>query len=337
MAKNFQLMMNRNFVHNLKRQVCCFGITLIYFHAIGQQLPLSGLGYRQPFVFIPAYAGTSGSLVGMADGRSQWQGIEGNPETYSFRVEFPVFWYSLGAGLNLGKDATGLSQRIFVQPSMNKMFTLGSWLMSVGVHIEYSYHYFDGFSARTPDGIYQGGHIDHQDPVIPPTEQSFQLMDAGVSWAIKGNGFQGGLVANRLLQSGSKNLPIVYANKSHFGIHAAYKMSFQEWSIEPAVVLFSDLFHHQSQLFIQVEYNGNIFGGIHYRGYNRQSKESYGLSFGFGLNERWSVAYLHEFYLGGLSRSVVQKSQEFGIWYHLGRPVGQGRKPPQLRSPRYFD
>jgi len=305
--------------------------------AIGQQWPLHGFLFKTPFGRVAAYAGNSGTAEGAVLYRNQWQGLEGNPQTFTMMAQMPVYWYSVGAGLVIGKDESGLSNRIFAMPCVSKMGTLGPWLWSVGLQLDYSYHRFNGQQARTPDGNYQGGNIDHQDPLLASDQQSFQLVDANLSLALQRDLFRIAITGGQLFESARFDAPAPFANRRTFSLHSSYQWKYDKWQFEPGIFMISDLIHLQTELFLSAEYNGNIFGGIQYRGFDRASLESLGFAFGFHLSPRWSVGYLHEFYLGGLDGTAVQQSQEFGIWYRLGKPVGQGRKPIQLISPRYFD
>lgn len=314
------------------------GIFMVFTaYGSAQQISLQGFAYKDPFKLIPAFGGLEGTIVGSATFRNQWQGLSGHPQTFDVRLNLPLYWIRSGAGWVMGKDETGLSQQIYIQPSFNRVFHFNKLLMSLAVQMQYAYHSFDGSLVQTPEGEYNGGQVDHQDPLLDKSKRSFQMLDAGFSVAFEYSGFKFGWAGTGLFESGKAAFPALYKNRRHHIIYTSYQGALGAIKYFPSLSVYTDLHKTQTEIFLGGTYNGNIFGGIHLRGYNDESLESLGISFGFELSSRWSVAYLHEFYLGKIPVSAVQRSQEFGLFYHFGKAIGQGRKPPVLKSPRYLD
>ncbi|MBK9108370.1 MAG: type IX secretion system membrane protein PorP/SprF [Saprospiraceae bacterium] len=323
---------------SLKYRAVVFGILMVLTAYCGaQQLSLQGFSYKDPYKLIPAFGGLEGTIVGSATFRNQWQGLNGHPQTFDVRLHLPLYWIRSGAGLAMGKDETGLSQQIYLQPSFNRVFHFNKILWSFAVQLQYAYHSFDGRLVQTPDGDYTGGRVEHRDPLLDNSKSSFQMLDAGFSLALEYSGIKFGCAATSLFESGKAAFPVLYKNRRHYVIYTSYQGMVGSFKYFPSLSVYTDLNKTQTEIFLGGAYNGNIFGGIHLRGYHDESLESMGISFGFELSSKWSVAYLHEFYLGKIPVSAVQRSQEFGLFYNFGKAIGQGRKPPVLKSPRYLD
>ncbi|MBK8955988.1 MAG: PorP/SprF family type IX secretion system membrane protein [Saprospiraceae bacterium] len=315
----------------------CWLISLLGLSVQAQQISLQGFHYKDPYKLIPAFGGLEGTLFASATFRNQWQGIAGQPQTFDLRVNLPLYLINSGAGLAIGKDETGLGQILYVQPSFNRVFHFDQLLFSAAAQFQYAYHNFSGQLARTPDGDYTNGQIDHKDPLLDTRSSNFQRWDAGISVAFQYDLYKFGLAVSGIFENGKASLPVPYRNTRHYLLHASYEWAWGRFKFLPTFALYSDLKSSQTEIFLGGEYNGNIFGGMHIRGYDDNSIESLGISFGFELSSKWSVGYLHEFYLGKITGSQLPKSQEFGLFYHFGKAIGEGKKPPVLRSPRYFD
>jgi type IX secretion system PorP/SprF family membrane protein len=310
----------------------------------GQQQPLLGSSLNNPFSLIPACAGLEGTLAAHAIYREQWQRVEGNPASFLFSVNTPLYsllpgtpWVGSGAGMVAFRDHTGLTERIGVRPSFNGVFRFRPLLISASIHLEGSLNRFSGDRARTPEGEYEPGTIDHKDPALFAGSSQIGLLDAGASVAIQYRSALLGLSANNFLGSYSKNRTHPWTNARHYLLLANWTFKYGPWELKPQFVVYTDFLRFQTEVSVGAVYNGNIFGGVLYRGYNDRSNESLGLSFGFRLSDHWTAGYLHELRLGQPASEVFGQSQEFSLFYRLGRAFGSRQKPPILRSPRYLD
>ncbi|MCC6753032.1 MAG: PorP/SprF family type IX secretion system membrane protein [Saprospiraceae bacterium] len=310
----------------------------------GQQQPLLGSAVADPFVLVPAFAGLEGTLVAYSSYREQWQELEGNPKSFFIGVNAPLSslmpgtrFVGNGAGLIAFKDHTGLTERLGVRPSFNAVFNVRPLLISASIHLEGSLNRFSGDRARTPEGEYEPGTIEHKDPALAAHTSQISLLDAGASLAIHYRSGLLGLTANHLLGSASNSPTHPWKNARHGLLLANWTIKCGPWLFKPQLVFITDFRRVQSEVSAGAVYNGNIFGGLQYRGYNDRSNESLGLSFGFRLSSHWSVGYLHELRLGQSSSAPFGQSQEFTLFYRLGRAFGSGRRPPVLMSPRYLD
>lgn len=316
--------------------------TLIAFLGIlswtsGQQSSLFSLASKDVYRIIPAMAGQEGTLFASGLFRSQWQNIEGHPQTFDFSVNLPLYWIQSGCGFSLGKDELGLSQLVYFRPSYNLVFKSEAILWSGGLHLIYNNLRFQGDLARTPEGQYLAGSIDHLDPLVPTTTVSLHILDGGVSLALLYRNWQIGLSVNQILESHTRNENLAWKNRRHYQILTSYHAEIERFIIKPQCLVSLNGNRVQADFFTGFEYNGNVFGGIHFRGYDDRSLESVGISVGFKLSKRISLAYAHEFYLGKLSGDSQLQTQEFGLFYHFGKAIGLGIKPRIEYSPRYAD
>lgn len=303
----------------------------------GQQTSLYSLHHKDPYRIIPAFAGMEGTLFSSVIYRNQWQGLEGNPRTLDLSINMPLYWLASGAGINISKDELGLSNITVFKPSWNKVIHSGELLWSVGLQLSYIHYSFNGALARTPDGAYLPWPIDHKDPYLSEQKTSFSLLDGGLSGVMLYKNYKIGLMVSNLLESKTTKDLNYWQNKRHYYVFIGGAYQLGNWTISPEVVVQSTIYHTQNNLFLGFDHNGSIFGGIHFRGYDDYSLESFGVSAGFRLSGNLSVAYVHEFYLGKLSQNPDLKTQEFGLFYQFGKNFGLGKKPRVQFSPRYFD
>ncbi len=302
-----------------------------------QQTSLFSLAYRDAYRFIPAMAGQEGTLFASGLFRNQWQSIEGHPQTFDFSANLPLYWLQSACGFNLGKDELGLSQMIYVRPSFNLVYKSNEFVWSAAVQLLYNNIKFQGDLARTPDGQYQAGSFDHLDPLVPLAPSNLHVLDGGISLALAFRNLQVGASLSQLFESRSVKENIAWRNRRHYQILIAYQWPLEQLTIKPQYLVSVNGNRVQMDFFTGIEYNGNVFGGIHFRGYNDRSLESVGISAGFSLSKSISLAYAHEFYLGKLRGDLQIQTQEFGLFYHFGKAIGVGIKPRIEYSPRYAD
>lgn len=67
-----------------------------------------------PLLFNPAYAGSRGTIHGVADARFQWVGIDGAPMSQFLSFDLPVANQNLGLGLHASNDRIGARSRTSV-------------------------------------------------------------------------------------------------------------------------------------------------------------------------------------------------------------------------------
>lgn len=304
---------------------------------IGQQTSLITQASRDPYFVNAAYAGLEGTLIASAHYRNQWFKLDGHPQTILVASHFPIYKIKSGFGFSLGQDQIGLQTEVFIKPSFNHVWNFNSWLVSGGVQIDLKSLAFNSINARTPDGEYSNGQVDHQDQQLSNTDLNGGFFDLGLAVFIQRAHYKFGISADRLLESGSLKNTLLYNNNREFRALGITDWEWEQFTFRGGFLLYTDLNRFQSDIFSNFEYNGNIFGGLHVRGYDGSSMESLGITAGFALTRKLHLAYTHEFYLGKIDKGLVTGSQEMGLYYNLGRAVGLGKAPRIIHSPRYSD
>ncbi|MBC6997566.1 type IX secretion system membrane protein PorP/SprF [Cytophaga sp. FL35] len=82
-------------------------------HANGQQDPQYTQYQYNPLTVNPGYAGSRGHLTLISLYRSQWQGIEGSPQTITFGMDTPIGKFD-GVGLSIIQDELGPATETYI-------------------------------------------------------------------------------------------------------------------------------------------------------------------------------------------------------------------------------
>ena len=316
-----------------------YNIILIFQAAAlsSQQTSLISQAARDPYFVNAAYAGLEGTLVSSAHYRNQWIKLDGHPKTILIASHFPIYKIKSGFGFCIGQDQIGLHTEFFIKPSLNHVWKVNDWLLSGGLQLDLKSLSFNADNARTPDGEYSNGQIDHRDPELSNVDLNSGFIDLGASIFIQRANYKLGFSADRLLESRSTKQGLPYKNSREFRVLGLSDFEWANIKVRSGIMLYTNLNRFQTDFFSNFEHNGNIFGGLHVRGYNGNSMESLGITAGFALTRKLQLAYTHEFYLGKIDKGQVTGSQEMGLYYNLGRAVGLGKAPRIIHSPRYSD
>ena len=80
-----------------------------------------------------AYAGFDNSISANFNYRSQWSGIEGQPDQLYFNVHLPVYLLDGGVGMSISNDQSGVFSFTTMQLSYNRVRSFGAGIISVGL------------------------------------------------------------------------------------------------------------------------------------------------------------------------------------------------------------
>ncbi len=312
------------------------GICSGYF-VFAQQGLISSLAYKDKYRIIPGFAGMEGTLLGSAVYRNHWQGFPGQAKTTDVSIHSPFYKWGSALGLLMGQDKLGLEQHIYFKPSIHKVMIYGPLLISAGIQADLNWLQIDLNAARTPDGSYPGGQIDHNDPMLADQISRQVLADFGINLYLMWNKYQLGMSLEKIVQSQHSQYPLPWTNRRNFKLLVSRTFEWNKFKFEGQFIVHSDFVRFQTEIFSGFEYNGNIFGGIHLRGYNGNSLESAGFSVGLRLSKKFQMAYCQEFYLGTIPNNIIQGSQEIGVFYTFGKAFGLGKAPRIIYNPRYSD
>jgi type IX secretion system PorP/SprF family membrane protein len=133
-------------------------LCLLSLSSYAQQDPVYSLYLNNPFLLNPAYAGFNKVLSVSANHRSQWQGIQGSPTSFSASANMPLHNNKMGAGLIMFNDQIGSSK-------------------TTEVHAVYSYKVELDPNRTITFGL-QAGAVNYQndfsDLTIDPDDPKFQ-------------------------------------------------------------------------------------------------------------------------------------------------------------------
>jgi len=115
------MILNIEIIKNYFLIVCGF-ITCI---VNAQQDPQYTQYMYNTMVINPAYAGSAGSLEATLLARSQWEGMEGAPQTHSFSFDTPLSNENIGLGLSIINDKLGPSSNVYVDGNFSYSIALG--------------------------------------------------------------------------------------------------------------------------------------------------------------------------------------------------------------------
>ena len=200
-----------------------------------QQVPFYSQYYFNPFVYNPAYTGSSQEIRAFLMHRNQWTGIQGAPVTTMFTIDGPIQGEKAGLGLNFFSDRTDILSR-------------------TGARVAYSY----GFDVKTDHHIKLGlgvgilnNKIDYEravvddvtDPNLFTTAQSRAVLDADFGIAYFWRDLQVGVAMPQLLDNNIEYAQIdnddkvVYGVKRHYIVSAGYHFEINEnFDIDPLVL-----------------------------------------------------------------------------------------------------
>ncbi|MEM7101609.1 MAG: PorP/SprF family type IX secretion system membrane protein [Bacteroidota bacterium] len=306
----------------------------------GQQAAQYSLYMFNKYNFNAAYGGLDNSLSATAVFRKQWLGFDGSPITQNINVHLPWYYASGAVGLNVENDILGAERNTSVTLSYNFIGRVGeNSNFSIGVAGGLIQKMLDGTRLRAPDGEYEGNLIDHNDDFIPETRQSAIAPALHVGAYYKSELFEVGFsVANLLEPSASYALGSV----TKIDFSRTFYLSFgynlllgEKLVIHPSLFVKSDLVQTQADFSALVRYNGNIFGGVSFRGYSKNTVDALVFMAGMGITEKITLAYAYDMSLSGLS-GFNSGSHEIMLNYNLKKKIGGSVPSKIIFNPRFY-
>lgn len=303
--------------------------------ASSQHAGQSSLFMHDRYAFNPAFGGMESSLAATLQYRSQWAGLEGNPETRSLNAHMPFYLWQGAFGIQLVNETLGAENQTGFALSYNYIRETGVGLWSFGIRGGFLQKRLDGTKLKAPDGTYEGSIIDHQDIQLPNgvVNGLSPLLEGGIYFA--GDYFEAGLSVNGYYPSGIRlGEDIHYTPRPAFYFFGEYFIeSFEDLSFYPVVMVKSDLIQTQAEVAVRAEWENLVIAGIGYRGFGNNNIDALLLSAGIRLSPKF---YLHYGYDIGLSslQSSHQGTHELMIRYNLGMMIGAGLPPRTIYNPR---
>ena len=191
---------------------------------------------------------------------------------------------------------------------------------------------------RSPDGIYDNGQIQHNDPHLSEEVKSGigQDLRAGIYYA--NYFFEAGLSAYQLTSPSIDLGSAVYPYFVHRGFHA---MLFGHLDINEKVKLIGsihgmwDEVENQLETSIHIKYNNNIYGGGGIRGLDQNTIDAIIVFGGVRINEYFTLLYSYEQLISGLKTVSSNGTHEFNLSYNLNKLIRTGLPPKIIYNPRF--
>ena len=286
----------------------------------------------------PAYGGMEASLVINAALKSQWEGVPGAPRFQRVNAHMPLYIANGGVGFQFIHDAIGPEETLGFEASYNYVYESSVGLFSFGLSAGFLQKSLDGSLLRTPDGVYEGFTIVHNDPLLS---------------SIKGNGFgptsslglyftndylEAGLsvqqiLGNRITLSNEEETTFSLRRSVHAFVEYSYPIN-EEITIYPAVYAKSDGAQTQVDYGARLDYGEAYFGGLMMRGYSANTVDAIAVFIGAQVSANLRVAYGYDITISGLA-SYSEGTHEFMVQYNLNKPIGIGKPERVIYNPRY--
>lgn len=320
----------------MTRFICFVYITFIGFTtSSGQNQSLYYAKCLDPFVDHSAYAGLEGEAVLSLVAKSQWSKINGAPSSQRFQFHTPWLRHNLGYGIVINHDKAGLNRKLFMRPSVNKVFVGHNLLYSLGLYGLVESFTINETQIITPDGVYINGSIDHQDRLLLEATDNTVRYGIGFSGYFQSKWIDGGITyhnkwADKLIWT-HRNDHLIQIQASHAIIIS------NKFKIEPLIALYSNFFQHQLEIFSKFTMNGNVFGGIGIRGYNKWTLDAVEMSMGYEVLPRILLFGNVSWRISSYSQNYFGISQELGLKYNFRNSRRADRIKAIEYNPRWTD
>ena len=290
--------------------------------------------YLDPYRMNLANCGLNSKYQASLSYRDQWTGIPGRPVTAMISLSGPIKQLQGAAGFALSHDQLGLHQSTQMLVSYNQVFPMEIILLSIGGGVGYEFGNWGGTAIRTPGGVYDQSGFDHKDPNLIIGSLNSNVISFQPAIYLQSNWFDWGADIN--LPVIQFNQPINSYYKKNYSLRSVFIKEFnvKKFNFYNHLFLISDLVELQTELMSRVVYNGNVFGGINFRGYKSESIDAIGLFFGFKLNQKIWLNYGIEWPINELSDQISGLNQEFGLKYEWDSGYRDKRKPI-IYNPRW--
>lgn len=316
------------------------GILLFFLgpgHAVAQQASQSSLYFFNKYKYNSAYAGFDRYLSITGSYRTQWLGIARNPVTQSINAHMPMYALNGSVGISIENDLLGATTQLSSSISYNYVHDSYLGLWSAGVRVGVNQISLDGTLLETPDGIYEDGVINHNDPILPNGKAKGLAPFTSIGGYFIHDLFEVGLSIENIIASKVDlgGLGTEWNVDPTLNIYGEFFVSFSGViKFHPSLFLKTDFKETQLDLSIQAIYDDYLFGGIAWRGYSSNTFDAIILFAGMQLNENWKLGYAYDIPVSALS-VISRGSHEVVLNFNLNKSIGLGLPPKTIYNPRF--
>lgn len=311
------------------RKLICLAILLVFGQAtLAQQEPQYSLYMFNKQVQNPAYVGAAGAIQLVAGGRTQWVGIDGHPNTFTFSGNAPVTVLRGGVGGYFVQDQIGPISTSLLKLQYAFRIPFGEAPISgsdrrMALHIGVS----PGFFSKSVDGT-NFRPKDYNDPQLQGllgTKVSATSIDLGAGLYFykpaqndKENGekFWVGVSMDHITGPKLTTISDEFKIYQHFNVTGGYRFDIRSVSLVPSV----NFKMAGSQMQLDVNLNCHIrpmIFGLSFRRFIDNNDALIGL-LGFHATQGLMVAYSYDYTLSGLN-NATSGSHEIVLTYTFPR------------------
>lgn len=284
-----------------------------------------------------AYAGFDYSLSVTGHYRNQWAGFESRPLSQNVNVHMPLYIINGGIGMSIRNDKIGPIGSTTGSLSYNYVYQSDVGLFSFGANLGFHQMRIDGSELRTSTGLYEGGIIEHQDPILFNGQSTGFGPSYGIAAYFKERFLQAGVSITNFPSNRISIGDISYKRQNLYNVFVEYKLAIMDnITLTPSIFFKTDLVQTQGEVFGFVSYEQRYFGGIGLRGYSGNTIDALTLTAGLQLSKHYKVSYSYDLGISGFKNNH-EGTHEFILNYNLAKAIGIGLPPKIIYNPRYLD
>ena len=311
-------------------------LTCLATASFGQQTPQFSQQMFNKFQFNPAYAGFDRSLSVTASNRSQWAGFEGAPTTQNLNAHLPFYIWNGGIGINLLNETIGAFSSTSVSLSYNYVYESPIGLFSAGLRLGILQSRLDGSRLITPEGVIEGGVIEHNDDILPNTAISGNSPTWNFAGYYINDFFETGISISDIPSHGASlgGLDIERSTVVNWFIEGNYPLNYNV-EITPSLFVQSDFVQTQVEVAGLANYRDLFYGGFGLRGYSANTFDAVIFYAGLRFNKKYRLTYSYDLGINGL-QGFHEGTHEFVLNYNLQKIIGLGLPPKVIYNPRFL-
>ena len=320
-------------------------IVLIFFQVFNfiqlsaQIFPVSSHTFRNTLSFNPAFTGASDGLNLVAGYRNQWTGLEGAPKGFYVNGDLTLPRFRSGIGLSMWSEKIGVQNINSVNANYAYIQPLGKIKLSVGVELGAVFSTLDGAKLITPNGVYENGGVNHEDPVLPASKVNSIKPSLGIGVLVQHDNFDFAIASMNLIDFSDKftgieeQLNANYERPFHVFLRGKINLG-TKFDIQPSVSVLTDFKNWQTEISALASWQKTVYLGVSARGYNKNSFESLIPIVGGRLWKDLTLFYSYDVNLNSLK--VANKgSHEVSLGYYIpSKKFFKGEKI--VNNPRFL-
>lgn len=305
---------------------------------VAQQVPQFTMTMLDKYRYNPAYGGMDASLNITGAIKSQWESFPGAPRFQNVTAHMPLYIANGGVGVQFSHDGIGPEESLGFQASYNYVMETNIGLFSFGLAAGIVQKKIDGSLLRTPDGVYEGQTIVHNDPILSSTIGTGIGPTSTIGIYFANDYIEAGLAVDQVL---GNTITLNNQEETSIGLKRTYNAFVEtlypindDIVVYPAIFAKSDGIQTQIDVGAKVDYQDIYFGGLVFRGYSAKTIDALALFVGATLSNHLRVSYAYDITLSAL-RTYSEGTHEILVQYNLAKPIGVGRPERIIYNPRF--